>query len=526
MRRGRELLLDAAAACFVLATPLLNFLRHNGYPLWRPEVGLLALVLVAAAALLGAVMYRTGQVGRAVVLVALMTLVVDVQTEWITTVGLRLLLVVGALSLVAWVFRRRLAPTVALVFGLMFLSTLLVPGQPLVRLREGTAATSPADPELPFILHLVLDEHLGIEGIPREFDPGGELAAELREGLLADGFQVHGRAYSRYYQTFESLPNLLNFRADRRQSAHFPGGFTEGAVLAENAWFTQQAARGYRIDVVDSDYLRFGPPGLPVGGFTYSAENPAILDDLTLPAVAKARQIAGAYARLSFLLPEKGLAARHISILAALGAVDRLEDGLRNLEDGGRGRLVFAHLLLPHSPYGLDARCGLRPALQNWRSWRDHDLAPRHNTPATRAERYPLYLDQLRCTQERLRELFAVLKDKGIWDDAVIIVHGDHGSRLDLGPPKNGWEEEMTPADFTDAFSTLFAVKLPGRPAAYHQEQLPIDYLFAALLREGGAQEGPPPAPEVCCYTRGDSLRVWPLPSFPVGGVFTGAGSW
>lgn len=512
MRGWRELLLDQAAAFFVLATPLLNFLRHNGYPFWRAEVGLLALVVVLVAGLLGWVMNRTGQPGRAVVLVALMTLVVDVQTRWITTLGLRLLLVVVALSLVAWIFRRHLTRTVALVFGLMFLATLLVPGQPLIRQRGGV--WGPDDPDLPFILHIVLDEHIGIEGIPREFDSEGELAAELSESLLADGFQVYGRAYSRYYQTFESLPNLLNFRADQRQSAYFPGGFREGAALAENAWFQQQAGRGYRIEVVDSDYIRFGPPDLQTGGFTYSAENPAILDGLPLSAVTKVRQIAGEYARLSYLLPEKGLAARHISLLAAMGAVDRLEADLRGLKHGGRGRMVFAHILMPHSPYGLDAGCGLRPALQEWLSWRDHDLAPRHNTPETRAERYPLYLDQLRCTQLRLQEIFAVLKEQGMWDDAIIIVHGDHGSRLDLGPPKNGWEQEMSPDDFRDAFSTLFAVKLPGQPAVYDDEQLPIDYLFAALFREGGAAEGPPVEPEVYCYTRGDSLRVWPMAVF------------
>ena len=67
---------------------------------------------------------------------------------------------------------------------------------------------------------------------------------------LSRGFQLFGRAYSRYGSTNPSLDNLMNF------SAEPPKHFLI-KPLGANAYFEEMARRGYRIHVYQSDFLNF-----------------------------------------------------------------------------------------------------------------------------------------------------------------------------------------------------------------------------------------------------------------------------
>jgi hypothetical protein len=42
-----------------------------------------------------------------------------------------------------------------------------------------------------------------------------------------------------------------------------------------------------------------------------------------------------------------------------------------------------------------------------------------------------------------------------IRDDAIVLVHGDHGSRISIGVPRS-------PSDAMDSYSTLFAIRSRG----------------------------------------------------------------
>jgi hypothetical protein len=67
----------------------------------------------------------------------------------------------------------------------------------------------------------------------------------------------------------------------------------------------------------------------------------------------------------------------------------------------------------------------------------------------------------------------------------VIIVHGDHGSRITIESPTAPNSDRLSAADLVDGFSTLFAVKRPGQPARYDRRLLPLDRLAARILRDG-----------------------------------------
>jgi hypothetical protein len=72
----------------------------------------------------------------------------------------------------------------------------------------------------------------------------------------------------------------------------------------------------------------------------------------------------------------------------------------------------------------------------------------------------------------------------------VIIVHGDHGSRLDLGPPYAKFEELLSDTDYVDGFSTLFAVHWPSGRGLSDDRMIPLDVLLASVVREGRIPPG------------------------------------
>ena len=64
---------------------------------------------------------------------------------------------------------------------------------------------------VPRIIHLILDEHIGLEGIPTDIPEGMEVKSQLVEFYEKYGFKTFGGAYSHYSLTINSIPNLLNF---------------------------------------------------------------------------------------------------------------------------------------------------------------------------------------------------------------------------------------------------------------------------------------------------------------------------
>jgi hypothetical protein len=69
------------------------------------------------------------------------------------------------------------------------------------------------------------------------------------------------------------------------------------------------------------------------------------------------------------------------------------------------GRYIFIHLILPHFPNVLAADCSYQPGLKT------------------------NIVDQTSCTVHALVEFLDFLEDKGRFNDSLILMHADHGSR-------------------------------------------------------------------------------------------------
>jgi arylsulfatase A-like enzyme len=118
-------------------------------------------------------------------------------------------------------------------------------------------------------------------------------------------------------------------------------------------------------------------------------------------------------------------------------------------------------------------------------SWLDRDTvladAPNDsNTQASRRLRYDEYILQIRCVIAKLRVLFDAMVAQQNLDDAIIVIHGDHGSRIVINEPLNSNRNKLTRQDFLDGFSTLFAVRSPEVAPGYDAQMAGLP----RLLRE------------------------------------------
>ena len=116
----------------------------------------------------------------------------------------------------------------------------------------------------------------------------------------------------------------------------------------------------------------------------------------------------------------------------------------------------------------------------------------------------------------KLDELFEKMDHAGIFENAVVAIHGDHGSRIVKREPTIENEYELSREDIVDAYSTLFAVKFPNQVGYYETQPFPIEFLLEEkvvkpLLEEKGSVL--PPDPFV--FLRSEDQKILNLKPIP-----------
>lgn len=528
------------APVFLMLAPMLAFLRHHGASLSAPESVSFLMLGTGVGSILGCLSLLFGRSFLAIAAAGLVIASIDAQSDYFRAWNAELAWHFAAASVLALLLRNFLARSLPAIGAAVLIAAALGPSVPDVLRRDRGVGEVGASP--PLVLHIVLDEHIGIEGIPREFDADGELEAELIKFYTSWGFRLHGRAFSRYFDTSAAISNLLNFHATLQPDAYFDEPFRRGASLNSNEYFETMHRRGHSIHVYQTDYIDLcdGAGAVTVAHcFEYLLETPTRLRDLPLGDDDKFAMLTAMYMRTSVIWKESRIRYRdfrrsrepsalpgwdrvrgRVSAVSGMVAFDALREDLRDPEPGG---LYFAHLVLPHYPYSYDADCQLR---SNPSSWLDAGVdgggEAGRNDEGSRGERYAAYLEQLRCTTGRLGTLFEQLKESGHYDDARIIVHGDHGSRITFRNVRfrpGFLEDPHAASDLVDGFSTIFAFKGPGGKGGYERPIHAIDTLLDAYLETGHAPEadGSQQPPEALLVRDNGPHVPIPLPRFAHG---------
>ena len=184
---------------------------------------------------------------------------------------------------------------------------------------------------------------------------------------------------------------------------------------------------------------------------------PAIEDDLT-----PIDQTLGPFADRSGRLGRDAV----LQNLGSGGRPARFSDWLDSIDSSAKPTLYFKHLLLPHVPweylpdgrrYSIDRHANV-PDTSDERTFGDRWLLE---------QAYQRHLLQARYTDALLGALFDRLRDKGIYDRALVVITADNGESF----LKRGHNRHIADAaTAADIASTPLLIKLPGQRRGRYSE--------------------------------------------------------
>lgn len=471
-----------AAGFTLLGFTFVNFLNYNSYPLLRPEVVYFYAALLVLCGVMAA-LYVPGSRWSSAVLEALLVAVVadfNLSSIWLTTAAF-----VASFCFLMWK-RTSLLPFAAIMGAVMLGLALVGVGEkrPLIQTTvAATGSTAPARrPPGPAILHVIFDEHTGFEGFSDESAAAGKMKADLRNFYASRGFAMFGRAYSEFYFTANSIPQILNFGGMPPHQKDPKHSVSAGPTR----YFRTLREHGYAIRLYQNEgYLDFCHGANPNFCTQYStvlamADGPLSSADRAqlllykLLALSPVLRVIDTQSRplIGVLYPPEPIypvleRLSWTNSLASLAMMDRLSDDLKRAKPG---EAYFIHLLLPHVPSVVDQNCRVL-RVNDW---------DRRILPIPTQEREEAYYDQIRCTLKKTDQLLRSLAQSSAGANSIVIVHGDHGSRLWQNIPDKRFYRSSSQADYIAGFSTLFAVRSPQIGTTYVERPAPV----AELLRQ------------------------------------------
>jgi hypothetical protein len=501
-------LLAFAAGASLLLASLTNFLLHNDYPLFRPDVAIVATALLLIAAVMAPFYMGQRQWGRSLLDGVLVLLFADLN-------GVPLLAAVVAglgVGLFTWWRRISLSGPLALFATVVLMTKLAgVGGRETWLHTETHAVPRPqAAPTPKFaILHLILDEQAGVNGIYPDAH-GLRLRRELKDFFLSRSFTLYGRAYSEHVHTVNAVPAVLNF------GTRFASGATRDWVkVGKTVYFDRLAREGFKIHILQNDFADLCTDNPVSTCTTYDSSSLRPTLNAPLSTVERAQLIGLKFLAISNLAAKLWdttntagrLAAKYgsgwsafepgnTSRTSTVGAVEALPVWSDQVRQARPGDVYFAHLLLPHYPHVLRSDCSYLP----WNEW---EL--RRSSTAIE-ERRRTYAEQDRCTLRKVDQLIGAFQQSAGGRAGVVIVHGDHGSRIFRVPPVTDLVGYFNDEDLIAAHATLFAVRGPRTRPRYDETPQAITALLRSFV-ESDFQIDPEPSKPMRSYIL--SNRWW-----------------
>ena len=481
----------ALAVAALLAASGTNFLRYHDYPLLSPEVGWFAVFLGMMALGMSALYVVQNRYWRAFVETAIVFLAVDLNTDSPIATA-----IAASAALIYLILRGgTLLPLITIMFGVAFLTSLIGLGETRAFLERKEQPSSVAATALPAVVHLILDEHIGVEGLPANNAEAVRVRDDLKASYMSHGFKVYGGAYSEHLHTVNAIPHILNF-GDRPEGTIAQD---DGVILGKTRYFEAMKSQGYKINILQSDFAEYCSSASYESCTTYWPHSLKLLRHhrftpqeraylMAFKFLSLSRGIGNLAAILDYAatvsfgptFPRLDIDLRsRTSSVGALAAFDLLNSRLVRAQPG---EVYFMHVLAPHYPYVASADCSLR---------RPSAWEGRLSTTAQQI-RENAYLEQVGCVTAKVNAAVSALSLSSAKDNFVMIVHGDHGSRITKMDPTFGNLGKFDDADMVAGFSTLFALKGPGVEPGYSSERAPVHDLLRQFVE--GAFQTPPVA--------------------------------
>lgn len=507
----RALIAKAGVWMLMLSASLLNFLNFNDYPLFRPEVG----IVLLGFALISVVL--TGLEKSAPRLAFVFTgLMIGLAADLNVDAPLAPLLAGGFALAIARSHNAAVVKVAGAAFGTVV----------AFQLVTGALASPPAARDAPPVervskrppvIHLMLDSYVGLDGMSADADFVG-LRKETEALYRKARFRVYESAYSRHANTANSVPYFLSFGTSApvllsQQSAR--------ATPERFDYFDRLAGEGYAINVRGANFIDLCTGQAvtdcrqyPYAGLEALTRFPMTTTDraktLAISLAGMSSLAAGIYNQTALVASRLGvrdlMVMRNLVKTSTPKAALTLIDLQRELSHPQYGQVYFAHLLLPHEPYVFDADCRVKPHAE-WHT---------ESQGASRAERNADYQAQVRCMHSLLGRLFDTLDRSASGRAAVVIVQGDHGSRIVTARPTHE-EPDVSLHDYAMTYSAMFAIRAPGIAPGIAEGRASLDELLKDFAA-GGFASAPPadvrPAEVVLASKDWIPKRRVPLPDY------------
>lgn len=345
---------------------------------------------------------------------------------------------------------------------------------------------------------IVLDEYASSDVLRERFGIDNRPFEDSLRGL---GFRVPVSVRSNYAITLLSVPSLLNFAHMRPLADEMAADSRVGTpldyLIEHNRAAAFLKAQGYRYVFFPSAWFsatrssaeadaRFDPyRGFDLGRSIYRSQLQTKLVSVTMLSAFRN------------LIPSAAVVyAEH---------AERTFAGVAAMAGAARPTFVFAHVLMPHTPWFVDAAC--HPVLAR-------DLASQRwdHSPASLA----MLRDQVQCVNgQTLKTVRALIMRSH--PHPIIILQGDHGTEESLNPPLSA-TAVPTVEQARERFRAFGAYYLPDGGAVAIPESTSVvnvlrhvfSYYFDADL---------PPVPNTMFYSYqlpyamtelGDDFRVVP----------------
>jgi hypothetical protein len=524
---------------FTLITPFLVFLEHHSYGIYHIEIFMSILGFLLVSLLCSAGMRYGGFIGKNFFAFVLVTLFFSIQFGSSGEIVFTCMLLGVAVALL--IFKDNFPLIAASIFATFFIVTLsqvFLP-QEVQSLEIAKQDLAVGSGPVPRIIHLILDEHIGLEGIPTDIPEGMEVKSQLVEFYEKYGFMTFGGAYSHYSLTINSIPNFLNFSSAAKTRMYIGEGDNPDRLL-ENQYFEGLAQAGYRLNVWWGHHIDYCSHSqvLIDNCLQIPSHGLKITQSLDLNMLERVQLVFSNYINLSNIyggarnyyetfrneilpygvsLPSATWDRHKVTTLPYLFSLEALWQSILELPEGN---VAFAHLLLPHSPYVTNADCTIRTSLQEWKyNVLSSTRGGVPNTKDSRETHYREYFKQVQCVYLKLDELFKRMEFAGLFENSVIIIHGDHGSRIMKTEPTIENEQTLSKQDIVDGYSTLFAVKFPKQVGYYDTQTFPIEFLLQEKVVKpllGEKEIAPPSAPFVFLQSEDPTIQdLKPIP-YPI----------
>ena len=471
-KRTEPLWLYAVAGALMVGGPMWRELYVNHYPL-RPEVFALTLVAAATGTIVAAGSWLAGGLLGSAIFGGLLFLLVDLQLD-LEQKTYTAVVFAGCLVLALVLVYRRAAIS-ALALGAFYLSSLLRPSfAPPVAKSSGPSVARPNS----LLVHVILDEQWGVGGLRAAGDSA--TAAFLTDFYLKRGFEIYESAYSRHLLSAASIPAVLSLGEELGASARSPAPYSRR--MERIPYFNFLRELRYEIRVYQSTFLDFCSGEVTVTSCEVQPANSIRNFGFFEGSWATRATTAGRFFLNTRshvyrkLVPERTIWRRSVAG-GGLAALQRLTNTVVATPNGGVA--LFVHVLLPHRPVRSDAECNI---LTDPSQHLGYDF-PEHPSDSLWRESLRLYGGQVRCTHRALGRVIDALDRTVGRDRSIVIVHGDHGSRLHPEAPAHDELESYTLDEINSNYSTLLALRRPGVTAAMHPEPMPLQDAIRELAR-------------------------------------------